>query len=279
MPIRIVTDSTCDLPQSLVEQYGIAVVPLFINFGDKGYLDGVEISREEFYRRLPDSHPLPTTATPNPEMFCRTYDRLASEGATEILSIHMSVSLSATVETARMCARDNGSVPVTVLDSRQLSVGSGFLVLRAAQAAAEGCSMSEILALLEDQIKRTHVVAALDTLEFLKRSGRMNAAVAGLGTLLQIKPLLKMHDGKPTVERVRTRSSATKRLVQLLSELAPLERVALVHTHAPDRAEELRQLTAHLLPPGDILSLDITPVIGAHIGPGAAGFAAVAAKR
>jgi len=277
--IRIVADSTCDLPQSLVEQYGIAVVPLFINFGDRGYLDGVEISRQEFYRRLPESNPLPTTATPNPDMFCRTYGRLAAEGATEILSIHMSVSLSATVETARMCARDNGAVPVTVLDSRQLSVGSGFLVLRAAQAAAEGCSMSQILALLEDQIKRTHVFAALDTLEFLKRSGRMNAAVAGLGTLLQVKPLLKMHDGKPTVERVRTRSNATKRLVELLSELGPLERAALVHTHSPDRAEELRQLTAHLLPPGDVLSLDITPVIGAHIGPGAAGFAVVAAKR
>ena len=139
--------------------------------------------------------------------------------------------------------------------------------------------MSEILALLEDQIKRTHVFAALDTLEFLKRSGRMNAAVAGLGTLLQVKPLLKMHDGKPTVERVRTSSNATRRLVELLSELGPLERAALVHTHAPDRAEELRQLTAHLLPPGDVLSLDITPVIGAHIGPGAAGFAVVAAKR
>jgi DegV family protein with EDD domain len=139
--------------------------------------------------------------------------------------------------------------------------------------------MSEILALLEDQIRRTHVFAALDTLEFLKRSGRMSAAVAGLGTLLQVKPLLKMHDGNPTVERVRTRGSATKRLVQLLTELAPLEQAALLHTHAPDRVEELRQLTAHLLPPGDILSLDITPVIGAHIGPGAAGFAVVAAKR
>lgn len=111
MPIRIVTDSTCDLPQALVEQYGIAVAPLFINFGDKGYLDGAEISRQEFYRRLPESNPLPTTATPNPDMFCRMYDRLASEGATEILSIYMSVSLSATVETARLCAKDNGLCP------------------------------------------------------------------------------------------------------------------------------------------------------------------------
>lgn len=279
MPIRIVTDSTCDLPQALVEQSGIAVVPLFINFPDCGYLDGVEISRSEFYERLPKSNPLPTTATPNPQMFCQTYDRLAAEGATELLSIHMSISLSATVDTARLCAKDNRAVPVTVLDSRQLSLGTGLLVLKAAQAAAEGCSMGEILAMLEDQIKRTHVFAALDTLEFLKRSGRMNSAVAGLGTLLQVKPLLKMYDGKPTVERVRTSNGAIRRLIEMFSELAPFEQVAIVHTHAPERAEVLRQQVQHLLPKGEVMSLDITPVIGAHIGPGAAGFAVVTAKR
>ncbi len=106
MPIRIVTDSACDLPQALVEQYGIAVVPLFINFPDRGYLDGVEMTREEFYERLPTSNPLPTTATPNPDMFCQTYGRLIEEGATQILSIHMSISLTATADTARLCAGD-----------------------------------------------------------------------------------------------------------------------------------------------------------------------------
>ncbi len=277
MPIRIVTDSACDLPQALVEQYGIAVVPLFINFPDRGYLDGVEMTREEFYERLPISNPSPTTATPNPEMFCQTFQRLMDESATEILSIHMSISLTATADTARLCAKDFPQV--TVLDSRQLSMGTGFVVLKAAQAAAEGRTMSEILALLEDQIKRIYVFAALDTLEFLKRSGRMNAAVASLGTLLQVKPLLRMHDGKPTVERVRTASGATRRLIDLFSELAPFEQVAIVHTHAPERAEVLRQQVQHLLPKGNTLSLDITPVIGAHIGPGAVGFAVVTAKR
>jgi len=133
--------------------------------------------------------------------------------------------------------------------------------------------------MLEDQIKRTHVFATLDTLEFLKRSGRMNSAVAGLGTLLQVKPLLKMYDGKPTVERVRTSNGATRRLIEIFSELAPFEQVAIVHAHAPERAEVLRQQVQHLLPKDELLSLDITPVIGAHIGPGAAGFAVVTAKR
>jgi DegV family protein with EDD domain len=137
--------------------------------------------------------------------------------------------------------------------------------------------MAEILAALEDQIKRTYVFAALDTLEFLKRSGRMNAAVAGLGTLLQVKPLLRMHDGKPTVERARTTSGALKRVIEILTELAPFEQAAVVHTHAAARAEQLRAQVRHLLPKGSTLSLDITPVIGAHIGPGAVGFAVVRA--
>ncbi|MDH4209349.1 MAG: DegV family protein [Anaerolineae bacterium] len=279
MTIRIVTDSTCDLPEAVAARYGITVVPLYINFGDQSYLDGVELSRQEFYEGLPDCDPPPTTAVPGPEMFRQAYERLADEGATEVLSIHVSVSLSAVVDVARVAARETDAVPVTVFDSRQLSLGTGFLVQTAARAADEGRSMDGIMPLLEEQVSRTHVFAALDTLEFLRRSGRMNRVMAGLGTVLQVKPLLKMYDGNPTAERVRTRERATKRLITLLSDLVPLEQVALVHTHAPDRAEELRQRVQHLLPEGEVPSVDITPVIGAHIGPGAAGFACVAARK
>jgi DegV family protein with EDD domain len=279
MTIRIVTDSTCDLPEATVAEYGITVVPLYINFGDRSYLDGVELSRQEFYERLPDYETPPTTAVPGPEVFRQTYERLADEGATEILSIHISISLSTMVDVARLGAKETDAVPVTVFDSRQLSLGTGFLVQTAAKAAAEGHSMDEIIPLLEEQISRTHVFAALDTLEFLRRSGRMNRVMAGLGSVLQIKPLLKMYDGEPTAERVRTRKRATERLISLLSDLVPLEQVALVHTQAPDRAEDLRQRVQHLLPEGEVPSMDITPVIGAHIGPGAVGFACVTARK
>ena len=279
MSIKIVTDSTCDLPESVIARCGITVVPLYINVGSKGYLDGVELSRQEFYERLPTYSPLPTTATPGTDMFRKAYDKLASEGATEILSLHISISLSATVDVARLAAKETHSIPVTVVDSRQLSLGTGFLVERAAQAAAEGGSMREIMPLLQDQISRTHVIAALDTLEYLRRSGRMNSAVAALGTLLQMKPLLKMYDGKPTAERVRTNNGATERLVSLMSDLAPFERVAFVHSHAPTKAESLRLKVQHLLPSGEIPSVEITPVLGANIGPGAAGFAVVTARR
>jgi len=279
MAIQIVTDSTCDLPEAIVAEYGITVVPLYINFGDQSYLDGVELSRQEFYERLPDYESPPTTAVPGPEVYRQAYERLADEGATEVLSIHISISLSAVVDVARLAAKETEAVPVTVFDSRQLSLGTGFLVLSAAKAAAEGRSMDEIIPRLEEQVTRTHVFAALDTLEFLRRSGRMNRVMAGLGTVLQIKPLLRMYDGNPTAERVRTRERATQRLISLLSELVPLEQVALVHTHAPDRAEALQQRVQHLLPEGETLSVEVTSVIGAHIGPGAAGFACVTSRR
>jgi DegV family protein with EDD domain len=278
MTIKIVTDSTCDLPQKVIDELDITVIPLFINIGEVGYLDGVELTRQEFYQRLPEYDPHPTTATPGSEVFRRAYESLAAQGATQILSIHISRSLSATVEVARAAARETILIPVTVLDARQLSLGTGFQVETAARAAREGRTMEEILALLDDQITRTHVFAALDTLEYLRRSGRMNGAISGLGNLLQIKPLLHMHNGNPATERVRTTQRAIARLLEILREVSPLEQVALVHTHAAEQAEELYKKALDLLPQGEIISVDITPVIGANIGPGAVGFACIAAR-
>jgi DegV family protein with EDD domain len=279
MSIKIVTDSTCDLPEPLIAQHGIGVVPLYINFGTKGYLDGVEMSRQEFYQRLPKADPLPTTATPGVDLFQQTYERLAQEGATQILSIHISISLSATVNIAQLAAKQTQAVPVTVHDSGQLSLGLGFMVTAAAEAAAAGHTLDEIVAQLEEMGSRTHVFAALDTLDYLRRSGRMSQAVATFGNLLQIKPLLRMHQGHPSAERTRTSNGATKRLIQILSELGPLEQVALVHTHAADRAEALREQAQHLLPAREIPSVDITPVLGTNLGPGTVGFACVAARE
>jgi DegV family protein with EDD domain len=278
MTIKIVTDSTCDLPQTVIKELDIPVIPLYINVGSAGYLDGVELTREEFYRSLPDYSPHPTTAAPGWEVFRRAYEKLAEQGATQILSIHISESLSATVDVARTAARETSVIPVSVLDARQLSLGTGFQVETAARAAREGRSMEEILKLLEDQITRTHVFAALDTLEYLRRSGRLNGAIAGLGHLLQLKPLLRMYDGKPSAERVRTSQRAIKRLLEILHEVSPLERVALVHTHATEQSEELLEKARSLVPKGEIISVDITPVIGANIGPGAVGFACISAR-
>jgi DegV family protein with EDD domain len=275
MTIRIVTDSSCDLPPEIIQEHRITVIPLFINVGDQSYLDGVDLSHQEFYERLPGFRPAAKTAAPGPEVFRKTFEQLASEGATEILSIHVSAKLSAIVDIARTAAKETTRLPVTVFDSRQLSLGTGFQVLAAAHAAAEGRSLNEILSMLEGQLRRTHVFAALDTLEYLKRSGRMNFASSALGTLLQIKPFMKMYNGEPTAERVRTRKGAIKRLVELLEEYGPYEKIALLHSHARQRAEALLQEVRGLLPEGDIWVEEITPVLGAHIGPGVIGFACI----
>ena len=275
MSIRIVTDSTCDLPAELVSKHAITVIPMYINVGAQEYRDGIDMTRQEFYERLPNFKPAATTAIPSPEIFRLTYEKLAAEGATEILSIHISTKLSSVVGIASQAIREITSVPVTVFDSRQLSLGTGFQVLNAAQAAEDGHSMSEILSMLESQIARTHVFAALDTLEFLRRSGRMHSALSFLGTLLQIKPFLKMYNGNPTAERIRTRNGAMKRLIELLNEAHPFEKVALLHSRAEDRAQALLQQVRHLLPAGEILVEEINPVLGAHIGPGVVGFAVI----
>ncbi len=278
MTIRIVTDSTCDLPANIIEKFGIHVVPLYINTGKQGYLDGIDITREEFYSRLPFFPEHPTTAVPSIERFRAAYNTLADEGATEVLSIHISKNLSGVMDMATLAAETTTSVRVYVLDSHQLSLGTGFLVQTAAELAAEGRSISEIMVCLQSQIQRTHVFAALDTLEFLKRSGRMNKYVANFASLLQIKPILRMFNGDPTTERVRTRDHAINRVLEILRSIGRLEKVAIVHTHASlDRLADLQKRAADLLPRGEILIEDITPVIGAHIGPGAIGFAVVSA--
>jgi DegV family protein with EDD domain len=181
MTMRVVTDSTCDLPPELISKYGITVVPMTINVDSKGNLDGVELTRDDFYENLPEYSTHPTTGTQSPDAFQRVYERLAAEGATEILSIHVSSSLSAVFDAARLGAIQTAAIPVTVVDSRQLSLGTGFAVLAAAKASVEGHSMSQILSLIDEQISRTHVFAALDTLVFLRRSGRMNGILTGLG--------------------------------------------------------------------------------------------------
>lgn len=280
MPIKIVTDSTCDLPKKIVADLDITVVPLYINVGQESYLDEVDMSRQEFYEQLPHFDDHPQTASPGPEMFRDTYERLAEEGADEVLSIHISVSLSGTLNTAQLGAEAADGVPVTVFDSGQLSMGTGFLVEAAAKMAAAGHSLVEIIQALKEKGQRTHLFAGLDTLEFLQRSGRMNWAVSKIGSLLKIKPLLTMHDGEPGVQRVRTDKRAMQRLLDLLTELAPLEELALVHTNAPQKIQELRERARHLFPEGkDPVEVDVTPVIGTHIGPGAAGFACVSAGR
>ena len=275
MNIRIVTDSTCDLPDEVTKQQAITVIPLNINIGNDTFQDGIDLTRTEFYARLPEYSPSPKTAAPGPDVFKKEYERLADEGARSILSIHISETLSATINSARTAAEQFTRIPVIVLDSSQLSLGTGFLVEKAAIMGAAGETMEMIVSTLQKMMKRTYVFASLKTLEYLRRSGRMNFALASFGELLQIKPLLHMHLGKATAHRTRTQKRATERLVSWLNEYAPYEKLAVLHAGAQDEAEALREKVRSFLPNDDVSIIQITPVLGAHLGIGALGFVCI----
>jgi DegV family protein with EDD domain len=275
MTIQIVTDSACDVPLDIVERLGIHVVPVYINIGDRSYLDGVELARRDFFTQLPDYDTLPTTAAPASGSFTAVYQELVDKGANEILSLHIAANLSNTFNAARLGAEDINGAEVTLWNTKQITMGSGLQVIAAAEAAAAGATMSEILTLLEEKRAKSRIYAVLDTLEFLRRSGRVNWAQFGFGTLLRIKPILEVHEGEIfQKERVRTFKRALQRLIELVEAQQPLDRIAVLHAHNLQVAAQMQEQAAFLFPPGqDLIFMEITPAIGAHIGPGAVGFA------
>jgi DegV family protein with EDD domain len=279
MTIRIVTDSTSDLPADLAAEYGIQVVPCYINIGCESYLDAVGLSRAEFYQRLPDYNPLPTTSAPGIGKFVEIYEQLAGEGATDIISIHVHAKFSNLCNAAQLAANTLQHIKVTVVDSMSVSMGIGFIALAGARAARAGASFGEVMAHVRNTIERTHLFAVLDTLEYLRRSGRVNRLMAGLGNLLQVKPVLTLYQGRLSIEPVRTYRNSFERLAGLLASVSPLQALTLAHAHAPDRLEALRQQIQHLFPPGLATPVvEVTPIIGTHIGPGAVGFLCVSEK-
>lgn len=277
MTIKIVTDSTCDLPADLIAQHEITVVPVYINVAEKSYQDGVDITRAEFYEKLPDFETQPTTAAPAIGSFTETYERLTAAGAEQIISIHLADNLSNTYNTARLGAQAAASAPVTLLNTGQITLGSGLLVLTAAEAIANGRSAAEVKQLVEERVRRTYVFGMIDTLDALRRSGRVNWAEFGVGTLLQIKPIMQIHAGEiSVVARVRTYKRSRRHLLSLVEELSPFERLGVIHVHAPEAAAELREMASDLFPAGhDPLMMEITPAIGTHLGLGAVGFAGI----
>jgi len=276
MKLGIVTDSTCDIPQFLIEQYELEVIPCILVIDGKEYVDGKDLTREEFYRRLPGLKTQPTTAAPSIGDFSTRYDSLLTRGCDHVLSIHAAGALTSVLNIARQAA---GDFPdrVTCIDSTSLSLGLGFQVLAAAEAAELGRQAA--LDAVKSAHRRLQVFAALDTMEYLKRSGRVPATVAILGSLLNIKPLIELKDGEvKAMGAARTTKQANERMSRFLLEGGPLERLAILHTGAETRAREflneLMQKSSQSVP-RDILMVNVTTVIGTHVGPNGLGFAAI----
>ena len=269
MTLRIVTDSTCDLPYEAIQALGITVVPLSIIFGDEELMDGVDIQADQFFRRLERDPNLPRTSQPSPALFTRAYRRLIEEGATEILSIHLSSKLSGTVESARQAAQGIEGVRIEQLDSGNVSLALGIGVMEAAKAARAGASLDVARDLAADVFRRTHIFVTLDTLEYLRRGGRMSRGQKWIGTLLQVKPVISLQDGEVVpIARVRTRQRAIEDIVRRCGDLRPLEHLFVLHSTTPDEAAYLRDRIAALDTHAPITIGRITPVVGVHGGPG-----------
>ncbi|MDP2965202.1 MAG: DegV family protein [Pelolinea sp.] len=280
MTIRIASDRTCDLTPEVAEQYGIGIVPCYINVGEKSYLDGVDLSRKDFYAKLPYFVPHPKTSAPGVGMYSAVYQRLAGEGANQIISIHIHSGLSNLANTARLAAEVIDKIKVTVVEAGQLTLGLGFLAIAAAEAARKGKSPDEILKIIKEREARTFVLVAFDTLDYLRASGRAPGLVVSIANLLRIKPIIQLHQGElRLVGQERTTTKSIDHMVNKVKKLGKLERLAVLHTNALEKAEIMAEkLRVQVSKKLDIWISEITPVLGVHIGPGAVGLACVAAE-
>lgn len=282
MAVRILTDSTCDIPLEQAQALGITIVPLTVFFGDEAFLDGVELDNTGFYNRLQANKVSPRTSQPPPAAFEEAYKRLINEGADGILSVHVSSKLSGTYQSA--CSGwdalpdEMKKIPVELVDSGIVSLGIGLPVMQAAKEAQQGLSLAELKARLLDRIARVKIFFVLDTLEYLKRGGRIGGARALLGNILSVKPILSFKSGEiVAVEQPRTRSKAYARIAQLVSELGALEEMAVIESDDVVGQQLVQSLKT--VYQGEIPTYKLGAVLGAYAGPGTAGVTLITARK
>jgi DegV family protein with EDD domain len=274
MSVAIVTDSACDIPPEIAEQLEINIVPDVLVIDGQSFLDGQDISRQEFYEKLPYMKNVPTTSAPSPGTFQVLYEHLLQNGYQQIISIHVPNVLSSIYSVARLAAQsfDNR---VKVIDSGMITLGLGFQAIAAAETANKNQPMEKILAEINSVRKRVHVVAMLDTLEYVRRSGRVSWARARIGSLFDIKPFLKVHEGGVfRLGEARTRHKGIERLLEMLQDLGPLERLAVLHTNAEKEAHLFLQQVTNEINTAPFI-VNVTTVIGTHVGPNGLGYSAV----
>lgn len=281
-PVAVVTDSTADLPRELVEDLGLRVVPLSVTFGDETFISGVTLQPEDFYRRLAAAQRMPTTSQPSPAWFEEAYADAVDDGHRAIVSVHCSAALSGTVSLARDRAM-TVDVPVEVIDTKLVGGALGLAALGAQRAAERGGTVAEVVATVEHVRRHALGLLVVDTLEYLKRGGRLTGAQAAVGTALKVKPILHLtSDGRVEVrERTRTWSKAMERVVDLVAHRAdgrPVD-VEVVHALAPERAAEVWERLDARVEIAERIEALIGPIVGTHVGPGAIGVAAVPVRR
>ncbi|MFA9430814.1 DegV family protein [Egicoccus sp. AB-alg2] len=275
--VAVVTDSTCDLPADLVERLGIRVVPLSVTFGDETLISGVTISNEAFYDRLAATSRLPTTSQPAPAWFEEAYADCVDDGHDAVVSLHVSAALSGTVDLARHRAGRAG-LPVEVVDTQLVGGALGLAALRAHRVAEAGGTVAEVVEVAEAVRDRSLSLLVVDDLSHLKRGGRLTGAQAAVGSVLRVKPVLQVVEGRVEVrERTRTWQRALDRVAEMAVEHAAGREVDVVVAHAvaAERAASLWSRLEGRLEVGERLETHMGPIVGAHVGPGAVGIAVV----
>ena len=274
--VAVVTDSTAGLPLDLALQHGLHVIPLWVRSGEKSYQDGEDLAPEQFYSMLAVAPDLPTTSQPSAGEFLELYLELAGQ-AEAIVSVHISTELSGTVASALAARQMFHDVPVHVVDSRSTSMGLGLIALAAARAAAEGQDGKQVAAAAERLVPWTSMIFVVDSLEYLRKGGCIGGASALAGSLIRIKPILHIDEGRiEALDKVRTRGKAIDRLLEIVAErvrdAGPIH-AAVVHAAAPAEAEALWDRLAHTFDLTELHLAEISPAIGTHVGPGTVGVA------
>ena len=274
MTVRIVTDSSADLPQNLINQHQITVLPCYVMVDDQTYKDGIEIQADAFYARLQAEGRTPTTSQPTVADFQALYRDLVSQGH-QVISIHVSAKLSGTLNSAEQAkASLVDSSQVEIIDSRLASIPLGLAVLDAASILETGAEFHQAADKIRQGLDRHHGLFALDTLEYLHKGGRIGKARAFMGSVLSVKPILRIQDGEAhPVERPRNRDRAIRRLVELAQDLAPVQRLAVIYSTDPERMATLKQDLTGLLPADQIIEARFGSTLGTYIGPDALGVA------
>jgi len=272
--VKIVTDGVSDIPPNVAEESGIIIIPLYVRFGVKTYRAGVDLSTEEFYHKLTTSKTFPITAAPSPGDFAKVYDKLAEE-TDEILSIHVTSKLSAVYEAAlRGKEQMNRKCQVEVVDSLSAIMAQGLIVITAANEANRGANLKQVSNTVKEAIPKVHLRMCFDTLEYLRRGGRIGRAQALLGSMLKINPILEMKNGEAyPVSRKRSRAKAIEALYNFVKSFSNLRELAVEYATTPEEAEALAQRFDPIFPRERIYVSKVSPVVGAHIGPRVIGIA------
>lgn len=272
--VGIITDSTAYLPEEIIRQYDIRIVPLFIHWDGETYRDGIDITPDEFYERLRKSRTLPTTSQPSIQDFLQTYEEMATR-YDAIVAVLISSGISGTVASATAAAKEFDKIPVTIVDSKSTSVAQGYAALEAARVAQAGGTLAEVEQAAQRVVALTHTFFVVDTLKYLHKGGRIGGAARYLGTALNIKPILYFDkEGKiDALERVRSKKRALRRIIELARERVgerPVN-VGVIHANAREEGEAFKAQVEQSLNCREVMFVELSPVLGTHVGPGTIG--------